>query len=417
MVFKLAHLSDLHLGYKTGRILNKQGINLREADGYIVFSKIVKELIDEEVDAVVVAGDIFHTPAPDPRTIIFTQNQLRRLANAEIPVYMLSGNHDVSDVKADIAASKILHDPWRNIHSHVEPYYRHEIADGINLHLVSHHMYSEQAETMKNVKSIKDSVNIFSTHGSCIDPILEMKLHTEHSPREIVIPDNLLLENDWDYCLLGHIHERGWVGSKDKKTDTSKTRIYYNGSTIRRGFSDKNVPLGRGYTIWNISETGEITHDIRTIAQRPQYDFTPIDSQNLTSGEITEKIIENLLQTQVTEEFSNESAPILRQVLLNVSPAKYATLDWKNISKNTTHAMSWQIKTLTTEEVNNTENPNDIDLDNILNNNSNDPIKIYDNWVNTSNTFINLDENFKETVKKQARDFIELGQEVVLNND
>lgn len=298
MAFKLAHLSDIHAGYRSGRRLNAFGVNIREQDGYNSLDQMVTEIINSGVDAVVIAGDTIHVPEPHIRELIEVQRQLRRFAEAGIKVYMLGGNHESTDVRADISASRIFDDPWRGLHSYAEPYNKVEIADGIFLHLVSHHMYSDQAETMGQVKSVDGAINIFSTHGSVVDPLLEIALHAERSPREVVIPDELLEDQDWDYILLGHIHERGWVGSKDGKTDTFGSRIYYNGSLLRRGFSDKDVPLGKGWTLWNIDADGTITPEIKTVAQRTQLDFTPIDASEFSSTAVTEKIIENLRSSQ-----------------------------------------------------------------------------------------------------------------------
>ena len=267
-MIKIAHLSDIHAGYTATRHLNNQGINVREADGYVAFARIVTDCINHDVDLVVIAGDTFHTSTPSIRTIIFVQNQFRRLAAAGIPIYALAGNHDVDDIRANIAASRVLDDPLRGIHSHIEPYAVHEVFDGVHLHMVSHHMFMDQSQTLPNVKSVDGAINIFTTHGSVIDPILEMKLHTEQSPREIVIPDWLLAENNWDAIMLGHIHERGWVGSSDGRTDTASTGIFYNGSIIRRGFADKTCTLGRGWTLWTIQDDGTFTQDIKTIPQR-----------------------------------------------------------------------------------------------------------------------------------------------------
>lgn len=413
ILFKLAHISDLHAGYKSTRRVNAQGINLREADGYVALHKIVSEIIENECDAVVCAGDIFHFPTPEVRAVIFVQNQLRRLWKARIPVYLLAGNHDTNDVKADIAASRILHDPWRNIHSHVEPYVVHEIADGINLHMVSHHMYSEQKHTMKDIATIDDSINIFSTHGSCIDPLLQMKLHTDQSPREIVIPDKLMNDFEWDYTLLGHIHERGWIGSKDKKTDSMNKKVFYNGSIVRRGFSDKEVPLGRGWTLWNIDSNGVFTPEIKKVAQRPQFDFNVIDAKDLTSGEITDQIIENLVATQTNGiEFDNETAPMLRQRIVNLTPAKHAGLDLKNIDLQSSHALIWSIKPITLEE--------EISLDSNVTvgeiTETGDIVKIFDKWSKDSKVLTETSKELKDKVREQARNFVQLGQETTLES-
>ena len=121
-MIKIAHLSDIHAGYTATRHLNNQGINVREADGYVAFARIVTDCINHDVDLVVIAGDTFHTSTPSIRTIIFVQNQFRRLAAAGIPIYALAGNHDVDDIRANIAASRVLDDPLRDIHSHIERY-------------------------------------------------------------------------------------------------------------------------------------------------------------------------------------------------------------------------------------------------------------------------------------------------------
>lgn len=414
--YKIAHLSDIHAGYSSGRLTNSQGINLREADGYHALSRIVTDVIAEEVGAAIICGDTFHSPNPDIRAIVFVQNQLRRLWEAGIKVYMLAGNHDTNDVRADVAASRVLHDPWRNIFSHAEPYIHHEIADGINVHLVSHHMYGEQADTMKQIKPIPGEINIFSTHGSCIDPLLKEKLHTEQSPREIVIPDFLLTDRDWSYSLLGHIHERGWVGSKDGKTDTAGNRVYYNGSIIRRGFSDKEVKLGRGWTLWEIDANGTFHPTHKRVAQRPQLDFKPVLAEKLSAAEITDKIIENLKSSQLDgPNFDYRTAPLLRQKLFDVSPAKYAALDWKAINHHSQHAMLWSIKSSTTKEEDN-KTPSELLSTGKLSESA-DVVKLYDDWVNESKALKETDTDLKELVVKRSRKYVQTGQEATLESE
>lgn len=412
MTFKLGAVSDLHIGYSSTRLTDGQRINLRVADGYRALQEVITQMIEQEVDAVIVPGDTFHTPEPKIRDIVFAQNQFRRLAEAGIPTYILAGNHDALDIAAEVAASRVLHDPFRKIYSHVEPYVEYEIADGINIHMVSHHLYVDQAATMKNIKPHSGAINIFSTHGSVIDPLLKLKLHTEQSPREVVIPDGLLKDKGWDYTILGHIHERGWIGSKDKKTDTSNTKVFYCGSTLRRGFSDKVVPLGRGWTLWNIEPDGTFTPEFFEIWQRPQEDFKVIDAANLTSNEITELIIKNLKGTHGFGEAINYvEAPILRQRVINLAPAKHQALDWKSISDHSKHSMQWSLKTITKEEIAK-EDPEKIatGLENA------DILKVYEDWVDKSDAITKVSKDHKPTVINQGRKFIENGRDGVLED-
>ena len=415
-MIKIAHLSDIHAGYTATRHLNSQGINIREADGYIAFAHIVSDCIKHDVDLVVIAGDTFHTSTPSIRTIIFIQNQFRRLAAAGIPIYALAGNHDVDDIRANIAASRVLDDPLRNIHSHIEPYARHEVFDGVFLHLVSHHMFMDQSQTLPNVKSVPGAVNVFTTHGSVIDPILEMKLHTEQSPREIVIPDWLIKDNQWDAIMLGHIHERGWVGSSDGKTDTANTGIFYNGSVIRRGFADKTCRLGRGWTLWTIQGDGTFTHETMNVPQRPQYDFLPIDASSLTATEVTDIVISNLKSTQPESglEFLPSTAPIVRQRIENITPGKKAALDLKAISENASHTLHWDMPaSFTTTTVTQTKSASEEKIGS----GSADILNAYDEWVEDSETLKNISEDMRENVAKKAREFVKMGQEEVLASE
>lgn len=407
---KIAHLADIHLGYKTGRHTNKQGVNLREMDGYQAFHNVITDIIEQQADVAILAGDLFHTPNPSPRSIIFAQNELRRLSKHKIKLYCLAGNHDATDIHSDIAASRVVNDPDRGLYSYIEPYNKVEVTDGLFFHMVSHHMYAEQEKTMSQVKPVAGAVNILSTHGSIIDPIMAMVLKNQQSPREIVIPD-FIVNQDWNYTMLGHIHTRGWVGSRDNKTDTENLKIFYNGSTIRRGFADPEGKLGRGYTLWTLNADGTFIHEFRNIWQRPQHDFI-LDAANMSSSEITEIVLQNLKATQTDgTNFDATNAPILRQTISNVLPSTLKGVDYQVIAMESKHALTWQLRstklaleaTPTNKETNIKE--------------SGDLISAYDTWAKSSKLVENIDNRIKSKVIKQAKAFIESGQDEVLGAD
>lgn len=414
---RIGHLSDIHNGYRTGTLKHESNVNLREHDGDMSLSAMITDIIDQKVDAIFIAGDLFHSPFPTPRNIVFVQSQLRRLAKAGIKVYTLAGNHDTTDIKGDIAASKVIDDPDKGIYSHAEPYVKYEISDGIYLHMVSHHMYSLQAETMSQIKPVDGAINILTTHGSIIDPILEMRLTAKESPREIVIPDFIVNQDGWSYTMLGHIHERGWVGSMDQKSDTKDLRIYYNGSLIRRGFSDGETPIGRGWTLWEIGSDGKFTYEFRNISQRPQYDFPVIDAKDLTPQEITDIIVANLESTQTDgNKFDPETAPILRQVIDNITPSKKAALDNKKIDQSSGHAFDFKRTT------NNIISDKQIAEQKMANDDRTsmqglDILSGYDVWKEKSVQLGMVNDNIREDVAKKAREFVKLGQDEVLDRD
>lgn len=410
MSIKIAHISDNHLGYSTKRRLNEDGVNLRENDGYVAFDQMVTDIIENKVDFVLGGGDIFHTPNPSVRTVLFAQEQLRRFYEAGIPVYLIAGNHEVSDIKGDIASSRLLNDPDRQIFSYVSPYSVVEPIDGVFLHLSSHHLFSEQADTMTKIKPIPGAINIFTTHGTVVDPETHQKIAVSQSPREVVVPDFLLKDNDWSYALFGHIHTRGFVGGKDSK-------IFYNGSAIRRGFADAEGDKGRGWTLWTISDDGEFSPEFRQIAQRPQFDYPTIDGTGLNASQVSEMMIRNLNETSVENSriFVPEIAPILRQRLINISPATYTALDWRNINENSKYAFSYDVlnqpkqETLFTANSDNSEKGSEEgSLD------SGDIIDVYNTWVKSSQTIQGLGEDVKPRVIGEARGFLSRSRNQVL---
>lgn len=341
---KIAHISDTHLGYKSG---NKRdpitGINLREQDGYNALKEVIDQIIEAEVDVVVCTGDFFHVPTPSIYTIVQAQEQIRRLYDANIKFYNLAGNHDASDSVIDMPANKVLNCPDMNLYSYVEPYVVANIGEDIYLHLISHHNYNEQKETMSKVEPIRNKINILCTHGSVYNPLTKLVLHNELSPREIIIPEDII-HKDWDYVWLGHIHERGWVGSSDGITDTMNTKVFYNGSTLRRGFTDKECKLGRGWTLWEIKDKKSIIPSFYKIKQRSQYDFE-INCLDKNVIDIEKEI------NEVFNSINLDESPILRINLLNLTIQNKSLINWKKFSEYTSKCLSFTTKTKTKEEI------------------------------------------------------------------
>lgn len=93
---KLAHLADLHLGFRQYHRQTPSGINQREVDVANAFRAAVDDVIAARPDAVVVAGDLFHSVRPTNTAILFAFNQFHRLREAlpEAPIVLIAGNHD-----------------------------------------------------------------------------------------------------------------------------------------------------------------------------------------------------------------------------------------------------------------------------------------------------------------------------------
>ena len=93
---KLAHIADPHLGIRQYHRQTPAGINQREADVAHAFRAAIDGVIAARPDAVVVAGDLFHSVRPTNAAIVFAFRQFQRLREAlpDAPVALIAGNHD-----------------------------------------------------------------------------------------------------------------------------------------------------------------------------------------------------------------------------------------------------------------------------------------------------------------------------------
>ena len=73
-----SHIADTHLG------LVQYGSNEREQDVYDVFNQAIDKSIEDKVDFVIFAGDIFENPKPNGNAILQMANALKRLKENHI---------------------------------------------------------------------------------------------------------------------------------------------------------------------------------------------------------------------------------------------------------------------------------------------------------------------------------------------
>jgi len=89
----IIHTSDVHLGAPLGW-LGPRAAEQRE-ELRRTLSKIVDLVIDQQADALVVAGDLFHSNNPSTATVRFVLRELSRLTcDSRADVVLLPGGHD-----------------------------------------------------------------------------------------------------------------------------------------------------------------------------------------------------------------------------------------------------------------------------------------------------------------------------------
>ncbi len=90
---KFIHCSDIHLGRRPVGGIGEYS-QKRFEDYFIAFRQIIDRAIEEDVDAVLIAGDLFDRRELTPEILHRTERELQLLIDADIAVVAIEGNHD-----------------------------------------------------------------------------------------------------------------------------------------------------------------------------------------------------------------------------------------------------------------------------------------------------------------------------------
>ncbi|MBK6931083.1 MAG: DNA repair exonuclease [Saprospirales bacterium] len=225
---RLLHFSDTHLGFQAFDVVNEQGVNAREQDVYDAFHHTIDRILDLKPDAVVHSGDFFHRPSPSNRALTFALEQLRRLGDAHIPLYVIAGNHETPKT---IYTSPILR-AFRSLPC-VYPFFSEswETAElnGLAIHGLPHINDPRILQReLERIEPVKDKFNLLLLHTS----LGKRFLMEEYG--EQVFPEPFLEKlKGFQYLALGHwhnyqkidLHPNAWYcGSLERLSDTEIRR-------------------------------------------------------------------------------------------------------------------------------------------------------------------------------------------------
>lgn len=85
-MFKFAHIADTHLG-----VNRHPALEPIEAE---VFNQVMDKCIEENVDFILICGDLFHIGIPDMSVVNNCVRKLKEVSENKIPVYVIFGSHD-----------------------------------------------------------------------------------------------------------------------------------------------------------------------------------------------------------------------------------------------------------------------------------------------------------------------------------
>jgi exonuclease SbcD len=106
---KVVHFADLHLGVETyGRPDPATGLSSRLLDFLAALDQLVDYALENRVDLVLFCGDAYKSREPTPTQQRELARRINRLAQGGVPVFLLTGNHDLPNAFGRATATEIF---------------------------------------------------------------------------------------------------------------------------------------------------------------------------------------------------------------------------------------------------------------------------------------------------------------------
>jgi len=199
MGVRFIHTADLHLGSPleaVGAQSTQLQDQLREAS-YTAFERIIDLALDESVDFLLIAGDIYDQKSRSVRAEEFLATQLGRLHQDDIPVYVIYGNHD----PLGAATTYVEFPPNVREFGHDEPEEHVFSIDGEPRARIWGQSYRTEAEGRKMHRNFDPTDRSIPTIG-----LVHTGLNAEGSKYVPCSSAELAELTQFDYWALGHIH-------------------------------------------------------------------------------------------------------------------------------------------------------------------------------------------------------------------
>jgi DNA repair exonuclease SbcCD nuclease subunit len=195
---KFIHTADIHLDSPlSGLAAYKDApADLLRTVTRDAFTRLVDEAIEENVDFMVIAGDLYDGSWKDYNTGHFFCREMGRLNKAGIPVYLLLGNHD-----ADSEMTKKLTLP-PNVHQFETRKANTFLIEELKVAL--HGRSYKEAATVDNLAaSYPAPVTGWLNIGVLHTALEGYAAHANYAPCSLAE----LSAKGYDYWALGHVHE------------------------------------------------------------------------------------------------------------------------------------------------------------------------------------------------------------------
>ncbi len=223
---KFFHIADLHLGsYREDKL---QSLNFE------TFVKLIDNAIHENIDFLLIAGDVFNSPLPKIDLVDDFIKQINRLRKQNIKIYVIGGSHDYSLLGKSFInifnTSGIIKDVCRyNVmkDEKIELIKTSNQDLKINIYGILGRRNQLEENIFKNIMPLslnKDYFNIFMFHTTIEELVKDDKYNFKKNFLSI-------LPKGFNYYAGGHIHKNIIVNEQDFV-------ISYSGALFPNNFTE-----------------------------------------------------------------------------------------------------------------------------------------------------------------------------------
>ena len=304
---RILHISDLHIGRRLCAIPLDEDIQY-------MLDKVLDLAQKRQVDAIVVAGDVYDSPVPSEAAVRIWNEFLQRVAALEIKLLVVSGNHD-SGPRLGCGAS-LMDDKGIYISGDLTADISPVVVDGINFWLVPFVRPSQ-------VRAWADELGLDSTSVTSYDSAFGLICSYIYERPEFANHKNVLIAHQFitwagrspetsdsermslgtldnidaghlmkfDYVALGHIHRPQQIGAD---------YIRYAGSPLK--LSSSEVRYKKSFTLVDIDEQG---------CSFELCEFEPWRDYRIESGSLDQLLV------KAAEEDENRSQDFISAVIVD----------------------------------------------------------------------------------------------------
>lgn len=323
---RFIHLGDLHIGKTLGEF------SLIEDQKYML-DQILGIIREKDVDAVLVAGDVYDRALPSEAAVGLLDYFISSLAENGTETFIISGNHDSEDRLSygrQLFSGKGIHIA-SGFRGELEQYKLEDEYGSLNVCLLPfvkasqvRYYYPEE-----EIATYDDAVRSVISHADidydCRNILVAHQFVTGEADPAIAGSEGASVQNvghvekigcdslkAFDYAALGHLHSPQRVGHDN---------IRYSGSLLKYSLSEANS--SKSVPVISLNEKGNT--DIELVPLRPLRDLRHITGklEQLLSAENLEDTDDFMYVTLTDEDVINDAMSIVQQYYPNTVKIDY----------------------------------------------------------------------------------------------